>query len=107
MANKNTRKKKKTQSATAIKTENKASRKEKKRAAQQAKKNAPKRKRMSIIEYLKGVRTETKKVVWPTKKELGSYTVVVVGVCTFFAVMFWAVDSGFLMALKGVLGINM
>ena len=58
-------------------------------------------------DYYKGVKTEMKKVVWPTKKELGSYTVVVLVTCAAFAVVFWAIDTGFLAALKGLLGISM
>ncbi len=38
---------------------------------------APKKKRGSIGEYFRGIKTEMKKVVWPTKKELGSFTAVV------------------------------
>ena len=37
-----------------------------------------KKKKASFGEYFKGVRTEMKKVVWPTKKELVSYTAVVI-----------------------------
>lgn len=66
----------------------------------------PKRKRISFGEYFRGIKTETKKVVWPTRKELGSYTVVVVLTCTFFALSFWAVDSAVLAALRAVLGIT-
>ena len=69
--------------------------------------NAPKRERRSLKEYFKGVRQEMKKVVWPTRKELGSYTAVVLVACAFFALAFWIIDSGFLAALKGVLGITM
>ena len=69
--------------------------------------NQPKRKRGSLKEYFKGVRLEMKKVVWPTKSELWSYTGVVVAACVFFAVAFWAIDSGVLAALKGLLGITM
>ena len=69
--------------------------------------SAQKRKRGSIKEYFKGVKLEMKKVVWPTKKELGSYTVVVLVACAVFAVAFWAIDTGFLAALKGLLGITM
>ena len=66
----------------------------------------PKRQRASIKEYFKGIKTEIKKVVWPTRKELGSFTMVVILTCAFFAVGFWAVDSGVLWALKAVLGIS-
>ncbi|MCI5884501.1 MAG: preprotein translocase subunit SecE [Clostridiales bacterium] len=67
----------------------------------------PKKERTSVLEYFRGVRTEMKKVVWPTKKELGSYTAVVLVVCAFFALAFWAVDSGFLALLKAVLNIEL
>ena len=75
----------------------------KKRAAVAAKK----KQRGSLKDYFKGVKLEMKKVVWPTKKELGSYTAVVVAACAFFAIAFWAIDSGFLAVLRGLLGINM
>ena len=67
----------------------------------------PKKERTSVLEYFRGVRTEMKKVVWPTKKELGSYTAVVLVVCAFFALAFGAVDSGFLALLKAVLNIEL
>lgn len=67
----------------------------------------PKKKRGSLKDYFKGVKLEMKKVVWPTKQELGSYTVVVLVTCAVFAVAFWAIDTGFLAALKGLLGITM
>ena len=38
----------------------------------------PNKKKTSVKDYFKGIRIEMKKVVWPTKKELGSYTAVVV-----------------------------
>ena len=66
-----------------------------------------KRKRGSIKDYFKGVKLEMKKVVWPTKQELGSYTVVVLVACAAFALAFWAIDSGFLAVLKALLGITM
>ena len=68
---------------------------------------AQQRKRGSLREYFKGVRLEMKKVVWPTKQELGSYTGVVLLTCAFFALAFWLIDSGFLAILKGILGITL
>ena len=44
----------------------------------------PKKKRVSMGEYFRGIKTETKKVVWPTRKELGAFTAVVVLTCVFF-----------------------
>lgn len=67
----------------------------------------PKKKRGSLKDYFKGVKVEMKKVVWPTRKELGSYTVVVLVTCAVFALAFWGIDSGFLAILKGLLGITM
>jgi len=61
-----------------------------------------KKKRGGIKEYFKGVKLEMKKVVWPTKKELGSFTTVVLITCAAFALVFWAVDSGVLAAIKAV-----
>jgi preprotein translocase subunit SecE len=66
----------------------------------------PDRKRGSLKEYFKGVKIETKKVVWPTRKELISYTVVVIFTCAFFALLIWGADSAFLAALSKLLGIN-
>jgi preprotein translocase subunit SecE len=72
-----------------------------KRASQ--KKNQPKQKQKGRIrEYFKGVKLEMKKVVWPTRKELGSYTVVVLATCAAFALMFWGIDSGVLAAIKAL-----
>lgn len=59
-----------------------------------------KRKKGSMKEYFKGVKLEMKKVVWPTKKELGSFTAVVLVTCAAFALVFWAVDTGVLAAIK-------
>lgn len=61
-----------------------------------------KRSRGSMKEYFKGVKLEMKKVVWPTKKELGSFTAVVLATCAAFALVFWAVDTGVLAAIKAV-----
>ena len=85
----------------------KAKEKTKEKSAAPAKKRklvaaTPKRKKGSIKEYFKGVKLEMKKVVWPTKKELGSFTVVVLATCAAFAVVFWAVDTGVLAAIKAV-----
>ena len=55
-----------------------------------------------IKEYFKGVKLEMKKVVWPTKKEIGSFTAVVLITCAAFALVFWAIDTGVLAAIKAV-----
>ena len=60
-----------------------------------------------LKEYFKGVKTEVKKVVWPTRKELISYTIVVGIACAFFGLFLWGVDSGFLAIIREVFSINM
>ena len=68
---------------------------------------AQQKKRTSLKEYFKGVRLEMKKVVWPTKKEMVSYTAVVIATCAVFALGFWLIDTGVLAALKSVLNITL
>ena len=65
------------------------------------------KKKGALREYFKGVRTELKKVVWPTKKETVKYTEVVILVCAAFALFFWLLDTGCLLVLGKVLGITM
>ena len=60
-----------------------------------------------LLSYLRGVRQEFRKVVWPTREELTTDTIVVVACVAFFALAFWLVDTGFLAALKGILGITL
>ena len=64
-------------------------------------------KKGGLIAYLRGVRQEFRKVVWPTREELTTDTIVVLGCVVFFAVAFWLIDTGFLAALKGILGITL
>ena len=65
------------------------------------------KKRTGLIAYLRGVRQEFKKVVWPTREELVTDTIVVFACVAFFAISFWLIDTGFLAALKGLLGITL
>ena len=65
------------------------------------------KKKAGFGEYLRGVRTELKKVVWPTRKEVVSYTAVVIAVCAAFALLFWVIDTGVLAALKAILGVTL
>jgi preprotein translocase subunit SecE len=66
-----------------------------------------KKERTGLFAYLRGVRREFSKVVWPTREELTTDTVVVFACVAFFAAMFWLIDTGFLAALKGILGITL
>ncbi len=64
------------------------------------------KKKAGFKEYFRGVKTEMKKVVWPTRKDLVSYTTVVIVVCAAFALGFWLIDTGILAALKAILGVS-
>jgi len=55
-----------------------------------------------IRDYFGGVRSEMKKVAWPSRKDTLKYTVVVIVVCAAFAVLFWLLDTIFL-ALLGLI----
>ena len=65
------------------------------------------KKRTGILTYLRGVRQEFSKVVWPTREELVTDTIVVFATVIFFSLAFWLIDTGFLAALKGILGITL
>jgi len=60
-----------------------------------------------IKEYFHGVKTELKKVVWPTKTETRKYTIVVLVVCAIFALVFWILDTGVLLFLEQLLKISL
>ena len=66
-----------------------------------------KKKKGGFGAYYSGIKTEMKKVVWPTKKEVTSYTAVVIATCAIFALGFWLIDTGVLAALKAVLGVTL
>jgi preprotein translocase subunit SecE len=72
-------------------------------------KNAPvqEKRKNGLLEYFRGVRVETKKVVWPTRKETVSYTIVVLIACAFFGLYLWGVDSGFLAIIREVFNVSM
>ncbi|MCQ2547784.1 MAG: preprotein translocase subunit SecE [Clostridia bacterium] len=66
-----------------------------------------KKEKKSFMEYFRGVKLELSKVVWPTREELGSFAAIVLISCAAFTLLFWLVDTGFLAALKAVLGITL
>ena len=79
----------------------------KKPTPQQQREQQQKKQAGGLKEYFRGVRVETKKVVWPTRKELVSYTIVVLIACAFFGVFLWGVDTGFLAVIREVFSISM
>lgn len=45
-----------------------------------------------VSSYVKGVKSELKKVNWPTKKELTNYTVVVLATTFAMTLIIWGLD---------------
>ena len=58
------------------------------------------RKRTPPRQFLREVRTELKKVAWPTRGEVATYTIVVLVTVTFVTVYVFGLDYGF---ARGVL----
>ncbi|WP_296255550.1 preprotein translocase subunit SecE [uncultured Ezakiella sp.] len=52
------------------------------------------KKKGKLATYLRGVRLETKKVAWPTKKELFNYTVTVLVFSVLFSILVYLLDLG-------------
>lgn len=51
--------------------------------------------------FLKGVRTEFKKIVWPSKKSVFQYTFAVVTISIICSLMIWGLDN----ILRSLLGL--
>ncbi len=47
-----------------------------------------------LTTYIRGVKAETKKVIWPNKKELVSYTGVVILISAIVALIVYVIDLG-------------
>jgi preprotein translocase subunit SecE len=56
--------------------------------------------------FLSEVRSELKKVTWPSRKEVYQTTLVVIGTSVFFGFYLWALDLGFSRVLSLVLKRN-
>ena len=76
-------------------------------SAKKQERSATPKKKAGLFSYFRGVKQELKKVVWSTKEELTTSTVVVIVCVVFFSLAFWLIDTGFLAALKGILGITL
>ncbi len=51
--------------------------------------------KVGLGKFLKGVKAELKKVSWPNRNELQSYTIVVLVTCTLAALGLWLFDTIF------------
>ncbi|EOD01488.1 preprotein translocase subunit SecE [Caldisalinibacter kiritimatiensis] len=54
--------------------------------------------------FFRGVKAEIKKVNWPNKKELGTYTTVVLVTCALVSFVVWVLDIGIHELLELILG---
>lgn len=59
-----------------------------------------------VRSYLGEVRSEMRRVVWPSREELKSYSVAIIAMLIVFGVVVWLVDSGIVAALVGFTGLR-
>ncbi len=56
--------------------------------------------------YFKEVFSETKKLTWPTKKEVINYTIAVIAFVALMAVIMWVLDLAFSSGVKALLNLG-
>ena len=61
--------------------------------------------RVNPGEFLRQVRAETAKVVWPSRKETVTTAIMVVIMTTILGLFFFATDSAFAAIVKALLGL--
>ena len=57
----------------------------------------------SVSKYLRGVQSELKKVHWPTRKEVVTYTAVVLASVVAVAAVIWVVDSLLSLGVRAII----
>ena len=70
-----------------------------------AKSNSAVQQRGGFSKFFRGVKAELKKVVWPTRKELINYTIVVFLVTIFIALLIYVFDAIFAQLINMLLRI--
>ena len=70
-----------------------------------AKSNSAVQQRGGFCKFFRGVKAELKKVVWPTRKELINYTIVVFLVTIFIALLIYVFDAIFAQLINMLLRI--
>lgn len=61
---------------------------------------------VSISGFLRDAKAEMKKVIWPDKRTLVSYTVIVITSSLFSALLIWAVDAILSVLFRFVMGVQ-
>ena len=69
-----------------------------------AKSSAPKGQKKSVVKYFKDARSEFKKVVWPSRKQVINNTVVVLVSMIVSGLAIWGMDTVFMFLIKLMLG---
>ncbi len=59
-----------------------------------------------VRNYFGAVRSEMRRVVWPSKSELKSYSVAIIAMLIVFGIVIWLVDTGVVAALVGYTGLR-
>lgn len=87
-----------------VKAEKKPAKKDEKKSDKKSdKKPGPFRR---LRNYLGDVRSEMRRVVWPSRDELMSYSVAIIAMLIVFGIVIWLVDSGIVAALIGFTGLR-
>lgn len=62
---------------------------------------APKKKSGNkIVRFFKEVKSEMKKVVWPSKKQVVKNTLIVIAAVTLIGIVIWVLDAAFQLGLS-------
>ncbi len=69
-----------------------------------AKPSAPKGQKKSVVKYFKDARSEFKKVVWPSRKQVINNTIVVLVSMVVSGLAIWGMDTVFMFLIKLMLG---
>jgi len=59
--------------------------------------------RKRFVRFVKDIRNELKKVIWPTKKQLVNNTITVLFVCLVVGAIIWVLDFGLARLVEAVL----
>ena len=59
-----------------------------------------------LMPFFRDTKNELKKVIWPTRKELSAYTVVVIIATLFVALALWIIDGVFAQLFRLLMGVH-
>lgn len=76
------------------------------KTAKAAKSGDKEKKKGGIKKYLRDLRSEVKKVVWPSRKQVVNNTSIVMTVMAIMGVFLFAIDTGLAAAIKALLSIG-